>query len=152
MTAAGPAQELVHGSAIAVAGRGLLILGASGSGKTTLALELIGFGAALISDDQVIASRSGNTVFLSAPEPISGLIEIRGSGILKLDICTPAPLYLIADLDTPAPERVPAPQTRDLCGAPHPVILCRDRPGLAAVLLAVMRAARLPDPYLSPKP
>ena len=30
MTAAGPAQELVHGSAIAVAGRGLLILGASG--------------------------------------------------------------------------------------------------------------------------
>ncbi len=41
------------GRAVALAGRGILILGASGSGKSALALALVAGGAALVADDRV---------------------------------------------------------------------------------------------------
>jgi HPr kinase/phosphorylase len=46
--------QLVHGSVVSLAGRGMLILGASGSGKSALALRLIGRGAALVADDRAV--------------------------------------------------------------------------------------------------
>ena len=146
MSGAGPAQELVHASAVAVGGRALLITGASGSGKTTLALEMLSLGAKLIGDDQIIAAREGASVMLSAPRRIAGLVELRGCGILRLPAGPPAPLYLIADLDRASTGRMTALPTRDLCGRPYPVILGAGRPGLAAVLMAMLRADELPDP------
>ena len=44
---------MVHGSAIAIHGKGVLLLGPSGSGKSDLALRLIDRGAKLICDDVV---------------------------------------------------------------------------------------------------
>ncbi|MEJ1970175.1 MAG: hypothetical protein WDN03_16330 [Rhizomicrobium sp.] len=41
----------VHGTAVEIGGRGLLICGRSGAGKSTLSANLIGLGARLISDD-----------------------------------------------------------------------------------------------------
>ena len=49
---AGP--ELLHATAIAINGAGVLLLGPSGSGKSDLALRLIDRGAVLISDDGVL--------------------------------------------------------------------------------------------------
>jgi serine kinase of HPr protein (carbohydrate metabolism regulator) len=44
-------SDMVHGSAVAIDGNGLLLLGPSGSGKSDLALRLIDRGAKLICDD-----------------------------------------------------------------------------------------------------
>ena len=67
----------VHGSAIAVGGRGFLIRGASGSGKSGLVLQMMALGADLISDDQVIMERSAGTIIMSAPQTLVGKIEAR---------------------------------------------------------------------------
>jgi hypothetical protein len=51
---------VLHGSAVAIRGRALLILADSGTGKSTLASALLERGASLVSDDLCILSREGN--------------------------------------------------------------------------------------------
>lgn len=80
-----PATNL-HGSAIVLADRGILILGPSGSGKSALALALLcaksamGSFGRLVSDDQVFAAVSAGRLVCTAPASIAGLVEIRGLG------------------------------------------------------------------------
>ena len=66
----------LHGSAVAFAGRGVLILGGAGTGKSALALALIGRGAALVADDRVEIERRGGALIASAPAALAGLIEV----------------------------------------------------------------------------
>ena len=99
-------KKNVHGTAVSIDGKGLLILGQSGSGKSQLALALITHGAKLISDDQVILINTESEVILSAPKSISGKIEARFVGILKMPILI-APLYLVIDLDQKELDRLP---------------------------------------------
>ncbi|MEM0944458.1 MAG: HPr kinase/phosphatase C-terminal domain-containing protein [Pseudomonadota bacterium] len=133
-------SEILHASAVAVAGRGVLILGASGAGKSVLAAELISRGATLIADDQVVAGPD-----LSAPPKTAGLIELRGIGLLRLP-STRAPLSLIADLDQRAPERLPEPLYRDLLGGPVRTILLAGHPAPAAAILTVLAGTGPLDP------
>ena len=79
-------KKNVHGTAVSIDGKGLLILGQSGSGKSQLALALITHGAKLISDDQVILINTESEIILSAPKSISGKIEARFVGILKIPL------------------------------------------------------------------
>lgn len=99
-------KKNVHGTAVSIDGKGLLILGQSGSGKSQLALALITHGAKLISDDQVILIDTESDVILSAPKSISGKIEARFVGILKMPVLI-APLYLVIDLDQKELDRLP---------------------------------------------
>ena len=99
-------KKNVHGTAVSIDGKGLLILGQSGSGKSQLALALITHGAKLISDDQVILINTESEIILSAPKSISGKIEARFVGILKMPILI-APLYLVIDLDQKELDRLP---------------------------------------------
>ena len=96
----------MHGTAVSIDGKGLLILGQSGSGKSQLALALITHGAKLISDDQVILINTESEIILSAPKSISGKIEARFIGILKMPVLI-APLYLVIDLDQKELDRLP---------------------------------------------
>ena len=96
----------MHGTAVSIDGKGLLILGQSGSGKSQLALALITHGAKLISDDQVILINTESEIILSAPKSISGKIEARFVGILKMPVLI-APLYLVIDLDQKELDRLP---------------------------------------------
>jgi HPr kinase/phosphorylase len=141
--ATGPETE-VHASAVAVAGRGLLITGAPGSGKTTLALEMIALGAMLVGDDRIRIAASGDRLTLSAPRAIAGLAEVRGFGIVRLDTAPPVPLTLIADLDRAEPERLPPARSQILAGIACRVFLCKGKPGLAAILTCLLRAADWP--------
>lgn len=43
--------EVLHASAVAIGGRGVVFVGATGAGKTSLALRLIAAGAAFVTDD-----------------------------------------------------------------------------------------------------
>lgn len=73
----------IHGVLMEVFGIGILILGESGIGKSECALELIGRGHRLISDDAVSMRRIGDRVTGVAPEVIRDHLEIRGLGIIN---------------------------------------------------------------------
>ena len=92
-------MEQVYATAVAYRGFGILIRGPSGSGKSDLALRLIDDGANLIADDQVIIESVREELYLSSPDTISGLIEVRGFGVIKIESVRDVKLGLIVDLD-----------------------------------------------------
>jgi HPr kinase/phosphorylase len=109
------APFVMQASAVAIAGRALLIEGPPGSGKSTLALALIDRGAQLIGDDAVTLSRAGDQLIAAPPPNIAGLLEVRGVGLIRLPVAAPTPVALILTLggaqaerlpDTPLPHRI----------------------------------------------
>lgn len=105
----------IHGTCIAVEGRGALFRGAPGSGKSDLALRLIERGAQLVADDQVIIDeQSGGLCARPAPN-LAGKLEVRGIGILDVPAVAAAPLLAVFDL-CPAEEieRLPEPRYEEL--------------------------------------
>lgn len=110
----------VHGTAVAIGGRGVLILGASGSGKSDLALRLIDRGATLIADDQVELTARAGRLEACALAILHGRLEVRGIGIVDVDVSR-APLALAVDLDG-EPERLPEPAAISFHGVELPLI------------------------------
>lgn len=96
----------VHATTIAIDGHGVLLRGRSGSGKSDLALRLIEDGAELVSDDQTSLTTEGGKVIAQAPAALTGLLEVRGIGIVTLPHRDRVVLTLLADLDA-APDRLP---------------------------------------------
>jgi len=88
----------IHGTCVAVEGRGALLRGASGSGKSDLALRLIERGAQLISDDQVIVEKDGDGLRALAEPRLHGKLEVRGVGLLEVPHVQVAPLLAVFDL------------------------------------------------------
>lgn len=90
-----------------------MLRGVSGSGKSDLALRLIDEGAVLVADDQVFLERAeseaGDRILVaSAPAVLSGLLEVRGVGVVRCEAATSAPVRLVIDLDPDAVvERMP---------------------------------------------
>jgi HPr kinase/phosphorylase len=106
---------LVHATAVAIGGRAVLLRGPSGSGKSDLALRLIDAGARLVADDQTRVERDGDILLVRAPEPIAGLIEVRGLGIVRVESLPVARLALIADLvAVQHVERLPEPSSETI--------------------------------------
>ena len=126
MAAAPESSFNLHGTAIAVGGKAALIRGPSGAGKSDLALrclciapcQLLPHPAHLIADDQVHLQRGGGTFLLSAPDSISGQIEVRGLGIVQVVSAFNVPLLLVVDLVRPsdALDRMPEAETVMIAG------------------------------------
>ena len=111
------ASQTVHATAIALAGKAVLLRGAPGSGKSDLALRLVEEGAALIADDQTRLSRRGGELWAQAPAALKDLMEVRGIGIVRMHALTEAPVALLIDLVAEAEmERLPEPQEESLLG------------------------------------
>ena len=105
---------LAHGTAIVVGDTGLLFVGPAGSGKSSLALQtlfsarLAGHFAGLVSDDQVFLEAVNGEVRASTPASISGMIELRGSGIGRVSSIPEAPLhYAIRLVEVHSENRIP---------------------------------------------
>lgn len=81
----------IHATAIVVGRTGLLFSGPSGWGKSMLAFTCmtearrLGLFTALVADDQVLLSGEAGTVIATCPPSIAGLIELRGTGIVRQD-------------------------------------------------------------------
>ena len=124
----------VHASCVAFGNKAVLIRGKPGSGKSDLVLQLIdgpGYGlgakllqAKLVADDQVVLLRDKKFVFASAPEILSGKLEMRGRGILTVPCRKNAKLWLVIDLKSQAEiTRMPEPgeMITDILGVQFPV-------------------------------
>ena len=125
-------QIVVHGTAIALGDRAVLLRGASATGKSDLALRAIAaplgwFGATsfqLVGDDQVVVQRMGAGLTVQAHPNLEGLIEVRGLGILPVAHQGATYLELIADFVAAVDvDRLPDPwPTAVLLGVTLPVM------------------------------
>ncbi len=107
----------IHGSAVLVGDRAVLIRGPSGAGKSRLAFDLVLAGrsgqlpvATLVGDDRLVVTPLRNELIVRAPPELAGMIEIRGLGIRRCAFVTEAPVGLVIDLDAPDAERLPPPK------------------------------------------
>jgi serine kinase of HPr protein (carbohydrate metabolism regulator) len=111
-------EVTIHGTCVAIGGRGVLILGPPGSGKSDLALRLTdqpgrGIGrkvldAELVADDQVLINRHRNRLTARAPASLHGKLEIRGIGIVPVKARRTVKLALAVTLtDSQDIERMP---------------------------------------------
>jgi serine kinase of HPr protein (carbohydrate metabolism regulator) len=97
---------------------GVLIEGPSGAGKSDLALRATSAGFRLVSDDGTVVWASGGALYGRSTDPLAGLIEARGVGIL-----TESPVWIaeIRLVVTCAPEdreveRLPDPRAEMIGG------------------------------------
>jgi hypothetical protein len=148
-----PQRVLVHATSIvlgaasapfggAVAGA-VLLMGASGAGKSDIALRLIAMGARLLSDDQTHLFVNGGRLFAGAVPSLHGRMEVRGVGILGMEIASAAPVILAIRLDeTAAIPRLPEPATHALpqglegCAEPPFLVLRAFEPSTPAKIAA----------------
>ena len=138
---------LVHGTTVAIDGRAVLLRGPSGSGKSDLALRLIDAGARLVADDQSELRRIGDAIAVRAPAVLSGLIEVRGVGLVRCEPVSDAPLALIVDLvAAEAVERLPSPCSEKMLGVELPrLALAPFEASAPAKLRVALRAAADPE-------
>jgi len=101
------ADLLVHGTAVALAGKAALVRGPSGSGKSDLVLRCIAaaplpFRSAaypeLVADDQVRLTRTPQGLEVAPPATLAGKIEVRGLGIVEVPWRPAASLALVVEL------------------------------------------------------
>jgi HPr kinase/phosphorylase len=132
----------VHGTAVAIEGEAILLRGPSGAGKSDLGLRLIDRGARLVADDQALLRRQGERVMVQVPDPIAGMIEVRGVGLVRVDWLAEARLALIADLlPLGQIERMPEPRVETVLGVAVPLIaLAPFEPSAPAKLRVILRA------------
>lgn len=135
---------VLHASAVALNGRGVLILGASGSGKSGLALRLMAHGAGLIADDRVALRRKGKVLNAAMPPGLPRLVEARGIGLLGAGPSVEAPVALAVDLDRAPLARLPQRETITLLGIGIELILGRGVPNIDAALTVFMKNGAVP--------
>ena len=113
----------VHATTVAIDGAGVILRGPSGSGKSDLAIRLIDDGAQLVADDQTVLFVEHGRLMAQPPPEISGKMEIRGVGIVKMGAPAIPPVALVIDLvDVHDVPRMPDFEPIELVGQPVPRI------------------------------
>jgi HPr kinase/phosphorylase len=103
----------IHGSCASRGEGGVLLIGPPGAGKSDLLLRLLARGFDLVADDRVDIVDG-----IARPVPaLSGLLEVRGLGIVRLPHVASARLVLAVELAAPG-ERLPAPARHDALDLP----------------------------------
>jgi len=138
----------VHASAVLVGARAVLIRGPSAAGKSRLAWELIEASrngavrfAKLVGDDRVHLQAAGGRLLVRPAEALTGMIELRGIGILRRDHEPCAVVGLVVDLAAMDAQRLPEGGQTIIEGIAIPRLAVA--PGVAALplVLAVVTSA-----------
>ncbi|WP_436643499.1 HPr kinase/phosphorylase [Microbaculum sp. FT89] len=104
---------LVQATCVLIGAGAVLIRGEPGSGKSALAAALLGrdgprLPVRLVADDAVSVVACGDRLVAIAPDPIRGLMEMRGVGIIAGPHEPRAVVRLVVDMLAPARvERLP---------------------------------------------
>jgi HPr kinase/phosphorylase len=139
-----------HASAVLVGSRAVLIRGPSGAGKSRLALGLIEAAqggalrfARLIADDRAHLQATGGRLVVRPAEPLAGLIEVRGIGLLRLAHEPSAVVGLVVDLAAADAERLPAPESRrtEIFGISLPRLAVASSAAALPAVLAIIKSA-----------
>lgn len=113
----------IHASCVCIRNKGILFLGDSGSGKSDISLRLItDYKATLIGDDRIDIIAKGNNIIASAPKNLSGLLEVRGVGIIKVKTKKKNKIDLAVFLTQDKIERMPEPLYYELLDKKIPLI------------------------------
>lgn len=140
----GPLTQNVHGTVVALdAERGVLLIGPSGAGKSSLALQLMAFGARLVSDDRTDLRAESGALIASAPVAIAGQIEARGVGILAADALAFAKVVLVVDMSRAEVDRLPPERVTELCGVRVPLVLHVQKPHFVPAIVQYLKAGRV---------
>lgn len=148
--------RLLHGTCVAwpvpgAAPGGVLLRGPSGSGKSDLALRLLDRGWRLVSDDQCVLRRFGDSIRVTAPPTLAGKLEVRGLGILPAPTLAEATLHLLVDLVAPREvERLPESARESILGLALPCLALAPFEASAAIKLEL--AAGLGSGPIMPHP
>lgn len=141
----------IHGTALLVGDRGLLVTGASGSGKTTLALILIdrftahGRYCRLVGDDQLFVTAHDGRAVCRVPETIAGLVEVFGIGPRQVRFERAMVVDLVLRLVPAAElERLNADAVETIAGCAMPRIDLAERNVDAALSVVAARLGLTP--------
>ena len=137
------ATSTLHGTCVAYAQSGMLIIGTSGSGKSSLALALMGMGATLVADDRVIVKNVEGVLTAHCPPAIQGMIEARGVGLLAAKTQASTLITCVVDLDQNEPDRLPPRRKFTILGVEVDLVFGKDAPNLAAALNQLMQIGRV---------
>ena len=142
--------EFVHGTAIVVRERAVLLRGPSGLGKSRLAERLLAeagrrrWFARLVGDDRVGLARRSGRVLVRGHAAVAGLIERRTQGLVPVPFEPVAVLQLAVDLA--APDSLPrhpeaGPREASLLGIAIPCLVVEVEPAERAccMILDAMR-------------
>lgn len=94
----------IHATGLVLDGTGVMLRGPSASGKSLLALELLntwedtGRIGRLVGDDRLEIEVIGSRLEMHGPAAISGLIELRGRGVVSRPYLPSSPVHLVVDL------------------------------------------------------
>lgn len=132
----------IHATCVAIDGKGVLITGNSSCGKSALALQLMAYGATLVSDDRVSLLCKGDGIIAEAPDTIRGLIEARGIGILKVQTLASTRVHSVIDMDQTESERFPVERKVTILGIELPLLLRVDGLHFAAGVFQFVRGGR----------
>lgn len=104
----------IHASAVLVGTRAVLIRGPSGAGKSRLALALLqakeaGYlrFARLVADDRAHVEAVNGRLLVRPAPALAGLVELRGSGIHRVETEPVAAVGWVVDLAAPDASRLP---------------------------------------------
>lgn len=97
---------------------GALIEGPSGSGKSDLAIRCLDAGFRLVADDQTVVWACEGRLYGRAPDTLTGLLEVRGLGIVRESPIAVAEIAVIVRCAgaPDEPERMPDLQPEFICG------------------------------------
>ncbi len=134
----------VHASAVLVGARAVLIRGSSAAGKSRLVLDLIEAArgglllfARLVADDRTYLEAANGRLLARPAEALTGLIEVRGVGLLRVACEPSAVVGLVVDLAAADASRLPDADQRkaNICGILLPrLAVAADAAALPGVL------------------
>jgi serine kinase of HPr protein (carbohydrate metabolism regulator) len=109
------ANSTIHASAVLAGTTAVLIRGPSGCGKSLLAWTLINAAsqgllpfARLVGDDRLHVMNQSGRLLVRPAETLSGMIEIHGLGLRRIEYESVAVVGMVVDLAAPDAARHPA--------------------------------------------